>query len=214
MSTVFLSYRRSDTGVEVGRLSDSLKQKLGRGLVFRDVADILPGARFDAVLDKELNAAKLVLVLIGPGWLDELQKRLKRPELDYVRVEVTAALSKGKRVVPILLRDAPLPSAESLPEELAPLVARQTMTLRDESWSSDVDRLVDAIGHPYRWNLLAVRAVIALLAIVIAVWAFSPQLTTVAQARWLVISLVGFYGLVEFCIGYLYFRKLNQGYLP
>ena len=213
MPTVFLSYRRSDTGGEVGRLSDSLKQKLGSRLVFRDVADIRPGVQFDAVLDNELGAAKLVLVLIGPAWLSELERRIQQPDTDYVRVEVAAALSKGKRVIPILLRGATLPPAEALPEDLRSLVKHQAMTIRDESWSSDVDRLVDAVGRPYRWNLLALRAMLALLVIVIAVWALAPQFT-VAQARGLVVSLIGIYGLIELVIGYLYFRKLKRGYLP
>jgi hypothetical protein len=215
MPTVFLSYRRNDTGGEVGRLSDSLKQKIGGKFVFRDVADIPAGAAFDAVLDKELADAKLVLVLIGPAWLGELKQRLEQAGIDYVRLEVAAALSKGKRVIPLLLRGTPLPPAEALPQDLAPLAKRQAMALHDESWSSDVDRLIDAIGRPYRWNLLAVRAVVASLAIVVAVWALVPQFAVERVSdynflRWLVLSLVGIYGLMELVIGYLYFRKLKQ----
>jgi hypothetical protein len=52
MRTIFLSYRRSDTGGEAGRLADSFQQRLGGALVFRDVADILLGAEFDAELDR------------------------------------------------------------------------------------------------------------------------------------------------------------------
>jgi hypothetical protein len=217
MPTVFLSYRRSDTGGEVGHLSDNLKQKIGGKFVFRDVADIPPGAAFDAMLDKELAAAKLVLVLIGPGWLGELNQRLEQPDIDYLRLEVAAALTKGKRVIPVLLRGAALPSAEALPQDLVALAKRQAMAMHDESWSSDVDRLIDAIGRPYRWDLLAVRAVVALLAIVVAVWALVPQLAVervsdYSFSRWLVLSLVGIYGLMELVIGYRYFRKLKQGY--
>jgi hypothetical protein len=217
MPTVFLSYRRSDTGGEVGRLSDSLKHKLGRRLVFRDVADIAPGTAFDAVLERELAAAKLVLVLIGPAWLDELKQRLERPEVDYLRVEVATALSKGKRVIPVLLKGASLPPPEALPAELVPLAKRQAMTMRDEAWSQDVDRLIDAIGRPYRWDRLAMRAAIVVLAIVVSVWALAPQLAADRLSdyrflRWLVVSLVGLYALVEVAIGYLYVRKLKRGY--
>ena len=76
MPTVFLSYRRSDTGGEAGRLADTLQHKLGRRFVFRDVVSISPGDQFDAVLETQLAAAKLVLVLIGTTWLEELKKRL------------------------------------------------------------------------------------------------------------------------------------------
>ena len=70
MPTVFLSYRRSDTGGEAGRLADTFHHKMGGSLAFRDVADIPPGAQFDSMLDKELTAAKTVLVLIGPVLVD------------------------------------------------------------------------------------------------------------------------------------------------
>jgi len=33
------------------------------------------------------------------------------------------------------------------------------MSLRDEAWSTDVNRLVDAIGRPYRYDLLTLRAI-------------------------------------------------------
>jgi hypothetical protein len=94
MPTVFLSYRRSDTSGEAGRLADTFQHKLGSSLVFRDVADIPPGAQFDSMLDKELTAAKIVLVLIGPTWLAERQQRLKQTDVDYLRVEVAAALAR------------------------------------------------------------------------------------------------------------------------
>ena len=159
MRTIFLSYRRSDTGGEAGRLADSFQQRLGGALVFRDVADIPLGAEFDAELDKELAAAKIVLVLIGPAWLTELQQRQKEAGIDYVRVEVAAALARKKRVIPVLLKGAALPSARDLPEDLGSLAKHQAMTLRDECWYQDVDRLIGAIGRPYHWRFVALRAV-------------------------------------------------------
>ncbi len=212
MPTVFLSYRRSDTGGEVGRLADSLTHKLGRKVVFRDVSDIPPGAAFAEVLEKELAAAKLVLVLIGPAWIGELEQRLKQPDIDYLRVEVATALSMGKRVIPVLLKGAALPPVDALPEDLVSLAKRQAMTMREESWSTDVDRMIDAIGRPYRWDLLALRACIAFVAIVVAVPALGPQLA-VDRARCLMWTLLGIYGLIEFFRGFLYFRKLRRGYL-
>jgi hypothetical protein len=219
MPTVFLSYRRSDTGGEAGRLSDTIQQQLGGGLAFRDVVNIPFGAEFDAVLEKELAAAKVVLVLIGPTWLAELTQRLKQPDIDYLRVEVASALAKGKRVIPVLLKGAALPPAQALPEDLGSLAKHQAMTLRDESWSQDVGRLIDAIGRPYRWNMVALRAVVALLAIVVAVKLLVPLLPAdlandITFLRILVASLTGIYLLVEFAVGYRYFKKLKRGYQP
>jgi hypothetical protein len=217
MPTVFLSYRRSDTGGEAGRLADTFQHRIGGSLAFRDVADIPPGAQFDAMLDKELTAAKIVLVLIGPTWLTQLQQRLGQSDIDYLRVEVAAALARGKRVIPLLLNGAALPPAHALPDDLGALARHQAMTLRDESWSQDVDRLIDAIGRPYRWNIVALRAVFALVAIVVAMKLLVPMLpderaNDVVFVRILVASLAGAYALIEFAIAFRHFRKLHRGY--
>ena len=215
MPTVFLSYRRSDTGGEAGRLADTFEHRLGSSLAFRDVVDIPPGVEFDSMLDKELTAAKIVLVLVGPNWLAELQQRLEQTDIDYLRVEVATALARGKRVIPVLLKGAALPSVAALPEDLSSLAKHQAMTLRDESWDQDVDRLINAIGRPYRWNIVAIRAVVALLAIVVAVKFAVPLLpedraNDVNFLRTLVGSLVGVYALVELTVAYRYFKKLKR----
>lgn len=215
MPTVFLSYRRSDTEGEAGRLADTLRRTLGQRFVFRDVVSISPGDQFDAVLGTQLAASQLALVLIGPAWLDELKKRLTQETVDYHRVEVATALKEGKRVIPVLLRGAALPTASVLPEDLLALAKCQAITIRDEAWSADVDRLIDAIGRPYRWDLLALRIVIAVIAIVVGVWKLAPQLGS-GQAsdygflRGLVLTLLGVYGLLEASMGYRYVRTLKR----
>ena len=215
MPTVFLSYRRTDTGGEAGRLADTFQHRIGGSLVFRDVEDIPLGVEFDSMLDKELAAAKIVLVLIGPTWLAELQQRLRQTDIDYLRVEVATALAKGKRVIPVLLKGAALPAVQALPEDLGSLSKHQAITLRDESWNQDVDRLIDAIGRPYHWNIVALRAVVALPAIVVAVKLLVPLLpddraNDVVFLRTLVGSLAGMYALVESAVAYRYFKKLKR----
>ncbi len=215
MPTAFLSYRRNDTGGEAGRLADTFQQRLGDALAFRDVADIPLGVEFDAELNRELAAARFVLVLIGPNWLAELQQRLKQTDVDYVRVEVATALARKKRVIPILLRGAALPLAHDLPEDLGSLAKHQAMTLRDESWYQDVDRLIDAIGRPYHWRIVALRAVVALVTIVVAVRLLVPLLpddraNDIVFLRSLIGFLAGMYALVEFALAFRYFKKLKQ----
>src|SRR5262245_61538900 len=141
MPAMFLSYRRDDTGGEAGRLSDTIRRTVGRSVAFRDAIDIMPGDNFQAVLERELGTVTFVLVLIGRRWLDELKRRLGLPETDYLRMEVAIALHARKRVIPVLLQGASLPFVHDLPDDLKPLVKYQAITLRDESWSSDVDRL-------------------------------------------------------------------------
>ena len=214
MPTVFLSYRKADAGKEAGRLSDSFRQKVGKRWVFRDLVDIGPGAKFDTVLDRELAASRVVLVLIGPGWAGELARRLEQPDIDYVRVEVAQALATGKRVIPVLVEDATLPRSEQLPEDLRELVTRQTTRLHDASWSEDVDRLIDAIGRPYRWGRLFVRAAAVTLAILLGVRYLIPELVPdrigdFALMRAMVGALMGVYGLVEVYVGFLHHRRIH-----
>lgn len=215
MAAVFLSYRRSDAAGEAGRLADTFSQKVGARLAFRDVTGIPPGAEFDARLQTELGAARTVLVLIGPTWLAELEQRLARTDIDYLRVEVATALRLGKQVIPVLLRGAALPSPQALPEDLRALAQRQVLAIQDESWSQDVDRLIDAVGRPYRWTPVALRAVVALLAIVLGVKLLVPLLpeeraNDIAFLRMLVALLASLYALVELGLAYRYHRKLKR----
>jgi hypothetical protein len=86
-----------------------------------------------------------LLVLIGPNWLAptdyEGQRRLEDPD-DIVRLEIEAAFERGVTVIPILIHGAMMPRREELPESLAKLARRNALSLRDESFLSDSDRLV------------------------------------------------------------------------
>jgi TIR domain len=215
MPTVFLSYRRIDAAGEAGRLADALQLKLGRRFVFRDVVSISPGDKFDAVLEAQLATAAITLVLIGPAWLQELGKRSAQESSDYHRLEVAAALRGRKRVIPVLLGGAGLPPRDALPEDLQALTRCQAITIRDEAWSRDVDRLIDAIGHPYRWDLLVLRVLAAGVVITLGVWKLAPHVfperaSDYAFWRALVLALSGVYGLVESSIGYRHFRTLRR----
>jgi len=215
MPRVFLSYRRSDTVGEAGRLTDTLQQKLGDEFTFRDVSSIPPGKEFQSFLEMELAAAKIVLVLIGPDWLAELRKRLTQSQVDYVRMEVSIALAAHKRIIPILLKGAAFPTARDLPEDIDSLAKYQTMTLRDESWSQDVDRLIDAIGRPYPWKNVALRAVGTLVLVFVTVKLLLPLFpidlaNDIGFLRIVVALLMGIYALFELILAYRYFYKLRR----
>ena len=216
MPTIFLSYRRSDTGAEAGRLSDTLQNKFGRRYVFRDVVSISPGDHFDAVLETQLAASKVVLVLIGTTWLEELKKRLTEEKTRFPSRGSGHCSERGKAGNSCAAqRQYIFPPLSELPEDLLPLTKCQAITIRDESWKADVDRLIDAIGRPYRWDLLALRIVIAVVVIALGVWLMAPQIAR-DQARnysfWrgLVLALIGIYGLSELLIGYRHFKRMKR----
>ncbi len=209
MPTVFPSYRRSDTQGEAGRLAEVLQLKLGQRFVFRDVVSISPGDQFDAVIESQLAIA-------NRPYLARRAKEEAHPGgTDYHRVEVATALRARKRVIPVLVRRAVLPLPAVLPEDLLALTKCQAITIRDEAWMADVDRLIDAIGHPYRWDLLVLRILIAAVVIILGVWKLAPQVVrgqASDYAFWhaLVLALFGIYCLLELFRGYRHFKSLKR----
>jgi hypothetical protein len=183
--------------------------------VFRDIVSISLGDRFDSVLEEQLAAAQIVLVLIGPAWLGELKRRLIEGSADYHRMEVATALKLRKRVIPVLLRGADLPPPEALPEDLRGLTKCQKLGIQDEAWRTDVDRLIDAIGHPYRWDLLMLRTLIAVVVITLGVWKIAPRVVSeqgVDYPFWrsLVLVLFAAYAFLELLIWCHHFRMLKR----
>ncbi|MBQ0943481.1 toll/interleukin-1 receptor domain-containing protein [Ideonella sp. 4Y16] len=195
MSSVFISYRRGDSESDAGRLAENLETLLGKDQVFRDHEDIAPGARFSEVLDQALSRADVAVVVIGPGWLTELQRRAALPERDFVRLEVARALERMPRVIPVLLKGATLPSDADLPPDLHGLSRFQAVVLRnDAAWQDDVKRLARAIGLPYRWDWLAARAAGFLLLLFGGLfWAPIPS----DMNRWIVMGGVAAYAAAE-----------------
>ena len=125
---MFVSYRRGASSHVAGRLVDCLKETLGEDKVFFDVDSMRNalGADIRVVLRRVLAGVDVVLVVIGPDWHPE---RLSDPN-DYVRLEISEAIGQGKRVVPVLLDDVPLPEPDQLPEELSNLSFYQAARLR------------------------------------------------------------------------------------
>jgi tetratricopeptide (TPR) repeat protein len=146
MSKVFISYRRADSAEWANRLYRHLSMRFGEDLIFQDVDDIHPGANWLATIQDELHACQLFLILIGPNWLVDKQgrRRLDDPQ-DILCMEVSEALASKGPVIPTLVGSAEMPLAEVLPEPLKPLALRQAISLKDESWIADVERLIERI---------------------------------------------------------------------
>jgi hypothetical protein len=197
LSTIFLSYRRDDSAGFAGRLSDELEARLGAGSVFRDVDDIRPGQDFVAAINSQLDEVNAVLVMIGPHWLAadaSGQRRLDKPD-DFVRLEIQAALSSGKPLIPLLVGGAAMPTEAILPADIAGLARRQAVVLSDVDWKIDVARLVGSLnpklagsaraGRPSRRLLIGLGAAALVLALAVALvrmWMPPPTPQTAVSA--------------------------------
>ena len=148
MSGIFISYRRSDSQGEAGRLFDDLANHFGEQSVFMDVAAIEAGRDFRKAIEEGVAKCGVLLVMIGQEWLDAKDeagtRRLGDPS-DFVRIETVSALKRDIPVIPVLVRGARMPSAEQLPPELKELAYRNCIELTHARWKSDVQLLTDAL---------------------------------------------------------------------
>ena len=83
---IFISYRRQDTAANALSIGQYLENEFGRKNVFIDV-DMRAGVKFPAVLEQRLAECKVMLVLIGPTWLEARDDQGNR-RLDSVLPEV------------------------------------------------------------------------------------------------------------------------------
>lgn len=189
MARIFLSYRRDDSAGFAGRLADAIESEFGADSVFRDVDDIRPGEDFIHAIESHLQQVGVVLVMIGPRWLDagaDGRRRLDDAN-DFVRQEIQAALESGKPLIPLLVGGARMPDEADLPAAIAGLSRRQAVVLSDSNWRGDVEKLVaslskllpdDAVAdHTRRWMLGLGGAVVGLAALAWAIQAWqSPPI--------------------------------------
>lgn len=148
---IFISYRRSDSEGEAGRLSDVLASRFSDQAVFMDVDAIQPGRDFRKAIDESIQACAVLLTVIGPDWLDATnaagERRLDEPN-DFVRLEIAAALRRDIAVIPILVRGARAPQADRLPPDIQDLAYRNSVELTHSRWKSDLQLLIHAL-EPY-----------------------------------------------------------------
>jgi len=145
---IFVSYRRSDSQGEAGRLFDDLVKHFDERTVFMDVSAIEAGRDFRKAIEEGVTKCGVLLVVMGPEWLnakDERGVRRLDDPADFVRLETGAALKRDIPVIPVLVRAARMPSAEQLPPELTELAYRNCIELTHARWKSDIQLLIQAL---------------------------------------------------------------------
>ena len=123
--------------------------RFGAEHVFMDLDSIEPGEDFERAIEQALADCKGLVVLIGRKWLTlkgANRKSRLLDENDYVRREIAVALAEGVRVVPILLDNARMPSADQLPDDLQLLAKRNAIKTEASRFIEDTDRLMNGLG--------------------------------------------------------------------
>jgi TIR domain len=96
MADVFISYSRQRDSEFVDRLSVALAQRDQE--VWVDRSDIFPSSAWRPELEQAILEAHAVVFVISPESVVS----------EYCLAELDHAISLGKRIVPLLVRDTPL----------------------------------------------------------------------------------------------------------
>lgn len=146
--SVFISYRRSDQAALAGRLYEKIVAKTNPYKVFVDVDSRNLGLDFVEVINNTLSQCRVMLVVIGNGWLNARDehgnRRLDNPD-DIVRIEIEKALGRNIRIIPILVDGTPMPQPSQLPDSIKALARRSGRDVSNATFGSDSLELVNMI---------------------------------------------------------------------
>jgi len=114
-----------------------------------DFSSNKPGVPWPQQLKHAIDHCRVVLVVIGRDWLkiqnpSSYQRRIDERN-DWVRLEIKQALTTKKRVIPLLVRDAVMPTTGQLPKPIRGLAALQSVKIRSEDWDVDIKKLVETL---------------------------------------------------------------------
>ena len=138
MPSIFISYRRSESAGHAVRLFERLSCWYPKDELFFDWNSVETGDDFPEVIDQAIRAAKVVLVVIGPNWLNVLNRRVAEPDVDFVRREVAIAVQRwvagDVKLLPLLVGGAERPDKKNLHpklcDEIGKLFNCQTQTFQ------------------------------------------------------------------------------------
>lgn len=96
---------------------------MGRENVFMDFDSIPYFTRFEDFIKFKIAESDIIVLMIGPRWLEHIRQREAKGEPDFVRIEIVEALRLKKPIAPIAIQGAQVPDAKDVPPDLRPLFA-------------------------------------------------------------------------------------------
>ena len=128
---IFISYRRDGGEFLAGRVSDKLADS--GYCVFYDVESMRAGP-FNEQIYAAIDQCEDVLLVLPPHALDRC-----RDAGDWVRKEIEYALSRGKNVIPLLMRDFHFP--DDLPESMAAVAMCEGVAVDSHYFDAMMERI-------------------------------------------------------------------------
>jgi CHASE2 domain-containing sensor protein len=148
----FISYRRSQNGWQARDIRRELARRYGDTSAFMDTSSIEYGETFPDRIATAIRGCSVMLVLIGPHWLNPIDgtRRIDDPD-DWVRREIEAGLQRREAVVvPVLLDGAQAPTDAELPEPVKRLAALHAVAITGDDLTADIDNLVRSVERGRR----------------------------------------------------------------
>ncbi|MEM6466227.1 MAG: 4a-hydroxytetrahydrobiopterin dehydratase, partial [Pseudomonadota bacterium] len=145
---IYISYRRKDTALFAMALKTELETRLSGCSVFVDLQSIEQSSLWEAVIERNLREANVMISLIGPNWLGSDEKSVPRikSKNDWVRRELSFALKNMEGAIyPMICGDCKLPSANQLPRDLQDILRIQTGRLSVDRWTTDIQTLIQSL---------------------------------------------------------------------
>ena len=148
---IFISYRVRERAI-ARNIYERLIATYGRDVVFFDVESISPGDDWKQAIGQALKRCSVVLAVITPRWLEDLNERAQsRPEeTDYVLLELSTALRTHTPIVNVITEGASLPRDKELPRELEGLSNLQALDLNlGSKFKSSMDVLAQTLEKKF-----------------------------------------------------------------
>ena len=113
--------------------------------------------------------------LIGNTWLnckDSAGNRRLDNQDDFVRKEISLAISRKIKIIPVLLENAQMPDANELPDDIKQVCKWQAISITDSRWKFDVERLIKSINLRKKLFVFNHKLLLPLLFVLVAAITF------------------------------------------
>lgn len=145
MGKIFVSYRVADTEWPAARVRDALVAEFGDDNVFYDGESLHRGDNWKDKIESTLDESEAMVLVVGPTWLDELERRAQGRGPDVHRQEVVAALRRGLPIFVTLVDDAKPLDAARLPRNLKRLGELEAQPLPRKGFTRHVPLLIEDV---------------------------------------------------------------------
>ena len=161
----FISYRRK-TGLNfANNVVQSLRELLGKKVIFQDHRDIHGGTDVRTIIQDAIQNSFAVVVLIDKEWFsDENLARLHDND-DYIRFEILQTLRRKIPVIPVFEGVVSIPDRKLIPPELHPLFDLAAIAIRGDRPDPDIKYLADLLRkhRPNKWLKISIAGAIAVV---------------------------------------------------